>query len=354
MKTISSLNRTVRGFSLIELIGVLAVLTILALALIPSLVKQYDLAANNSEAATVKQLAGGLQAFIIRTRTIPNTNDMPTQIASQLGLLLSDVSKNARGNPRVFLADPTLSIGTNTTSKLPYLQGWGGATVITNARILIITSLGQPLPSGITNAGASGKAMFDMLWSAADKTTPTGWTWGGNFADIRIQRLDLTPLFVPLTLNNNSPDYGVYGVGDNSNPAPLATNCVSASYIQSTLLSLYDSKTNLQTSEILQDTCAFVYEKGIWRGKLFSDPNGYRRTGADLQAAYDIFMAAPPNPGAKFGTTQAQVTGDMIRYMSNYIYWATNSFSSSKKPGLTSAQSAMASDSKNYEFKAGS
>jgi hypothetical protein len=94
-----------------------------------------------------------------------------------------------------------------------------------------------------------------------------------------------------------------------------------------------------------------VFENEVWRGRLFMSSAAQVRTGTDLQAAYAVFMASTKNPNAKptgSPVTQAQVTTDMYKFMSNYMRWSTNSFSTSTKTAVTNSLTALTSDSKNY------
>src|SRR5439155_12286214 len=57
-----------RAFSLIEMIGVLAVIAILAAALAPSFVRQMDKSAGDQESAALKSFVEALQQSIMRQR----------------------------------------------------------------------------------------------------------------------------------------------------------------------------------------------------------------------------------------------------------------------------------------------
>src|SRR5438552_857859 len=74
-----------RAFSLIEMVGVLAVMAILAAALVPALIRQMDRIAGEQESAALKSFGDALQQSILRKRYIPSASDWATNIAAELG-----------------------------------------------------------------------------------------------------------------------------------------------------------------------------------------------------------------------------------------------------------------------------
>ena len=347
------------AFSLIEIVGVLAVVTIAMLALTPALLKQIDLAAKGSETAALQTIMSGLHDYVCANRRIPAATTFAQDMAAQLGWLLSAVNSNARGNPRCYLVDPALLIG-NPAQTLPYVQGINGALPTVSPRVMLVSSLGAALPASVTSGAATNAATFDQVWSSADDAPPTGWTGGGNWADIRIQRLNLDPLFVPVILNNDSPTVGHYSIDNTNNHVALPSIPFSPYLIVGTKLGLHATDGTLQTLLVLQDfplltnsfpyfLCpSFVYEKGVWRGKLFMSTSGQKHNGVDLQAACDIFESGPRNVYHTGSLDKRNVTMDMWYYMSNYIVWASSGFASGSKGAVSASQSTLASDLTTY------
>ena len=136
-----------RAFTLIEMIGVLAILAILATIIVSTTTQRLYIAAVNLESTTQVRYAAALQGSILRNRYIPGTNDWATTIAVELGVNTASITINPRNLPRCFLIDPNASL------LLPYDQG--NNNVPTNPpallRVMIVSSLSTPLPSFVTN-----------------------------------------------------------------------------------------------------------------------------------------------------------------------------------------------------------
>src|SRR2546425_6792980 len=81
-----------RAFSLIEMIGVLAVIAILAAVLAPALIRQMDKLAGDQESAALKSFSDALQQSIMRKRYIPSATDWATNVASELGVDIAAIT----------------------------------------------------------------------------------------------------------------------------------------------------------------------------------------------------------------------------------------------------------------------
>src|SRR5438552_9231706 len=87
-----SAPRGQRAFSLIELVGVLAVIAILAAAAVPALIRQMDRIAGEQESAALKSLSDALQQSILRNRYVPSASDWATNIATESGVDVANVT----------------------------------------------------------------------------------------------------------------------------------------------------------------------------------------------------------------------------------------------------------------------
>ena len=73
-----------RSFTLIELIGVVAVIALLAASLVPTLIRQMDRIAGDQESAALKSFGDALNQSIRRNRYIPSQTDWASTVATRL------------------------------------------------------------------------------------------------------------------------------------------------------------------------------------------------------------------------------------------------------------------------------
>jgi len=345
------------GFSLLELLGVMLVALLLALAVTPSLINQLDRLAKQQESATLTTLCDGLRDYVLTARRMPAAATVHADIAAQIGWETRTVQTNNRGNPRIFMVDPALRIGTNTPGTLPYVQGRYGAPTVAAVRVLFVSTMGADLPNVIAGPSTNATTVFNLLWNAADNgTMPVGWIWGGDWPNLQLQRLNLTPLFTQVVLNNNTPRIGRFSIDDTNSHVVLPSHPFSAFYLARTALGLHSDAGALQAMQVVQEPISltnragyslfpsYVYENGLWRGRLFMDIPPPRHAGHDLQAAYEIFMSGPPNLYKSGGANQTSVSWSMYLYMSNYVNWANANFpaSGASKTSVRNAQSTLA------------
>jgi type II secretory pathway pseudopilin PulG len=354
-----------RGFSALEMIGVLAVISILASVLVPPMVRQMDKTAGDQESAALKSFGDALQQSIMRQRYIPGPAnwDWATNIAAELGADVASVTNSPRKQPRFFLIDPNLSIG---GSGLPYRQTNNGATSVTKARVMLVSSIGRPLPGSVVSGVASSND-FNAFWNwndASNALPATTFTWTGwpNSEDLRVQRVDLSPLFVHLVLSSSaSRTPAVYSI-DQTDSRVTVTNSYfannSVSFIQNSVLTLYDQFSAIDSQQILIQNSAFLYYLDSWRGSV---SGAAFVGGVDIAAVVDQYMSAYPNVRAQNGTNQqAIVVQAMITYMEAYSAWAAANFvldTSGKKPtappSLVNAQLALVAAVQGQYMKTG-
>ncbi len=327
-----------RAFTLIEMIGVLAVIAILAAILIPTVMRQVDTLTSARERNSLASAGDALERSILRNRRIPSATDWASTVSTELGVNPANVATNAQRRPRLFLIDPAFRIG-DASSGLPYLQSsraFGSAIPPTSPRLILLSSIGAALPTAIVSGTASA-SLFNGVWDWDDagSALPTGpdWTgWGGRVEDLKVHRVNLSPLFVRLVLSSYAlvaaNAWGRYSIdGGVTNNVP--ESALEGYFLQNSILSLItDSHANagvLDSNQILIQTGSFVYDQAVWRSSLTG--GSAIVAGMDFGSIVDKFLASYPNPGTT--TTQQQVVQVMKEYMDAYEAWAATGFTSS-------------------------
>jgi type II secretory pathway pseudopilin PulG len=344
--------------SLIECVAVVAVLAVLTVAMVPVTVRHLDQLASDQETASLKALGDALVARIVATRHIPNQTDWATQIATQTGSDVAAVTNNLRNRARVFLADPSGWFSSN----LPYTQtNTGTASAPSNARIMLVSSIGAAVP--MTN-GMPTASDFATLWGEASGIVPTNgaWTgWTGRAEDVKIYRINLSPLFVNLALSTyNTYSNGQYAIDGSTLLQAPPNNGVTGYFLQGTALKLYTGmpSNTLDSTQILTRDVSFVYEAGVWKDSIRGDPPFGL---GDISGVVAAFLAAPTNSLAATPTQQVAVVQSMINYMSNYNNWAAGNFTDNSlknylkntlQPAMISAVQGLYTGS-NYPTNAG-
>ncbi|MFT5185267.1 MAG: competence protein ComGC [Flavobacteriales bacterium] len=349
---------SVAGFSLIEMIGVLAVISLISLVLVPVLIKKLDRVALIREEAMLLKMAEGYKAYASRNRSFPDDVNFVQLLADELGMHPVDVSLNQKGRSRLMVIDPRLRMGINTNQVLPYVQSIVGSIEPINPRVLILSSLGDNYPVHITNGVAASSAVFDEMWALDVDSVPATWSpWNrGRGEDLIIQRLHIADLFVPLMLGNDRNTQGLYSVDSLSTNSMPATSprSVEGYFIVDTVLGLHDIDGDLKALEILHQPTSFVFEMGIWRSR-FEGVDGGDPVGFNLQVASETFAAAPWNPNAKSisdPATQAKIVAAMTLLMDEYNLWSAAGFPTHPiaKQNLVDAENALSTYTKDLLF----
>jgi type II secretory pathway pseudopilin PulG len=329
------------AFTLIEVIGVLGIIAILVAATLPVVIRQIDYTNEAVEGTNLLALATGLTQGASAQRNIPSQAGWATFIATNIGWQATAVSNivNNPQNPRLFLINPALQIGTNYATNLPYLQTSNGSpTIPAYPQFIIISSLSSSLANAGLNSGVPTTNDFNALWNTPANTIPTNtgstvnWNnWHGQGADITIQDINLASSFNHLTLSVDpaTPTNAPYSI-DSYGVAFVTTNTPVTNYfLKGTVFNLYyyttNNTTNLQASQVLQQDSSWVFSGGLWRNAaVAASGSGGSGTYGSLQAIVQSFVTNSAPPGATI--TPSQFYSDMTNFMSNYIIYANSGF----------------------------
>jgi len=226
------------GFTLIEMIGVLAIMAVLASVLVPNVLHSLDRAAISAEATTLAALGGQAKLYLQVNGILPTPANWTTAIGSLADNAPTAIATNRRAMARVYLVDPAANPA---------------------PRVMLLSSmragLALPVAANITTA-----AQFQSLWQTADNAVPTNASWGGwnawsavaNSGDyLLIARVNLQPIYntdlksVTLSLNNRGAATASYnlvlpnGTSQNAVNVVAGGNAVLAGLLPRTRLNLY-------------------------------------------------------------------------------------------------------------------
>ena len=327
-------NPSTSAFTLIEFIGVLAVLAILATVLVPVVIKRVDIAAYNAEQSNLANMANALTLEVLRSNSIPGQANWSSALANWLSYPSANVATNARNNPRAYLIDPA--------SWLPaagYTQTAAGTNVTGDARVMFVSSIGAALPASLAGGSATD---FSNLWNSTSGTLPTtgvwsGWSPPGHPADVLVQRANLVSLFHRLILNaEDTNDFGSYVLQIG---AAAFTNYVfpnspsNAWYLQGTVIGLYDTNNgspNLEANVVVQADASYVFENTAWRGQLSGwGTNGPASHTAPSPSAGDAFSTLATQFTARgWQDSTPVILAGFYAFMMDYNAWSQYGFGS--------------------------
>jgi len=200
-----------KGFSLIEMIGVLAVMAILAAVIAPPVIQEINRAKADSETQNLVSMSKELEEYIRAKKIIPSAAGWVKAVASESTVQESKIKSNNSGFTRGYYVDPHFFTGTNKTFSA-YVQNAGLTTAPVSPRIMIVSSLTANAPAPPTTF-----SVFDATWNQTAGKLVT------ESANVKIQRIHLGFLFHRVLLTNQSatltPSYRIEAGTKTSVPA---------------------------------------------------------------------------------------------------------------------------------------
>lgn len=159
-------NRTRQAaFTLVELIGVLAVIAILASIIVPSMVRTMDLRSANSEAETLATLVDHVRVEYQRTDALPTAANWSSDLTRYAEMPADAIETNHRLGSRVYIPEP----------------------VADPVRALILSSLHHnlalPDDSDITTTTAFDEIWDTLAWQIPPTSSWSGWSAWHNRSD---------------------------------------------------------------------------------------------------------------------------------------------------------------------------
>lgn len=189
-----------QGFTLLEVIGVLAVMSILMAILLPNVIDQLDRAAREAERSSLQSIAQGVEAYLRENKQWPPNLSALSPDYVPFGT--TQLTINARGFPRYFVVHPDVSGFSNATGLSP--------SSLPDARFLLISNIRSDAAPTINNAN-----QFNNWWDTDETSTP----------DLKIHRGHVSNLFHLLSISavGDGGSYRIDGVNTNSGGNRLAS-----------------------------------------------------------------------------------------------------------------------------------
>ncbi|GJL63405.1 MAG: hypothetical protein NPIRA04_20590 [Nitrospirales bacterium] len=206
------------GFSLLEVIGVMAVIVILSSLLLPTVIHRLDAGAQNAEVENLASIAQAIELSLRENRAWPA--DLASLSPNYLAMNTNQIIQNKAGFPRYYVIHPNTSGFTNAAGLAP--------TDLDDARFLLISHLKTDAAPTITNA-----AEFDAWWNTDETTTP----------NLKIHRGSVANWFRLLDLSADvaGGSYRIDGVATNPGCGNLTTH--SRYHLPGTMVGLDEAGT---------------------------------------------------------------------------------------------------------------
>ncbi|MFT4585056.1 MAG: prepilin-type N-terminal cleavage/methylation domain-containing protein [Gammaproteobacteria bacterium] len=248
----------IRGFTLVELIGVLSIIAIMASVIAPSVFKDIKRARQDKESLNLAALNFELEQSIYDNKRIPSRTlaDWSGAIAAQSSLAQEKIARNEKGFLRGYYVDPRFFTASDVAFP-GYTQTTGVGTAPVSPRIILVSLMTNNAP-----AAPSTSAAFNAIW---DQSTSATLTEG---PDVKISRLNLRAAFQRLVLTNentNQPAYQLESGARSSIPAASAggDGLLTRYVLRNTKVSLYTDPFpagNLDQVLLADDEKAYAFE----------------------------------------------------------------------------------------------
>lgn len=235
------------GFTLLAMMGILAIITIGVSMMLPNLVTLFDQQATETESKNLKAIGKGTQAYLQTNRAWPLT--LAAHGPNYVPFANAQLTQNLRGYARYFALHPTMLTFSNQLG-LP-------TSSLTDARFLVISDLSTNATPIILLP-----AQFETWWNTNETK------------DLRIYKGNLAGMFPQVNLSATGPggSYQIDGLSTNSLGLPLA-NYVRH-HVRGTTVSL-DEANIYGTPEVefqLTTDVTYIFVPCLPKGRRWSVP----------------------------------------------------------------------------------
>jgi prepilin-type N-terminal cleavage/methylation domain-containing protein len=189
------------GFTLVELIGVMAILAILASFITPNIINQLRSARRDAEDQQLVNIAKAIELYLRQTKAFPA--NLAVLSPDYMPVSSGQLTNNANGFLRYYFVKPNISGYTNAAGLAP--------GTLADSRVLLITDLNENAnPAIVTDAN------FETWWNTDETGTP----------DLKIHRGHVGHLFHLLSLSADGAggSYAIDGTATNAGAGTLAAH----------------------------------------------------------------------------------------------------------------------------------
>jgi prepilin-type N-terminal cleavage/methylation domain-containing protein len=188
------------GFTLIEMIGVLAIIAIIASAIVPNIAREVTRAIADAEDMELRSLEDAFLQYISESKSISGvaTGQWNVDIAPYLSIPSAKIVTNKGSGTRRLIVRPTNGLGAFPYSQATRFlagvtpQGTLPTAAPLQARFLFVSNLSGNAP--VTNLT---DVQFDAVWDQTG-TIPAGFTENEK---LRLNRIGLVKNFYPVTIS---------------------------------------------------------------------------------------------------------------------------------------------------------
>jgi type II secretory pathway pseudopilin PulG len=299
------------------MIGVLAILAVLAAVLFPVWVRRIDMATKKQESANLVVVSNALAFYTVRNGAVPAVSDWTNCVASSSMLPAASARANSRRYQRFYFTQSSTSSAVNGMTVRP-----------TNARALVVSMLGG---NALNPSTLPDDTEFDVLWNTPDGSLPASGPLASGRAgdDLLIQRVDYAPLFHRLVLVNrdtNNASYAINGQASVTFPGGAPHTVWERYYLDGTAVTLGNGAGGPMNRLVLTRDVGFVFEAGFWHDQIMGMSPSSSSLPDDFAAKAAVFLESPWNSAAKQGggntSDQETVLTAMYTFMYTYTLWA--------------------------------
>jgi len=206
--------REEHGFSLLEMIAVLAVMAIMAGTIAPNLIDGIDRATSSAEKVNLDVMSSNLIKYIDRSKTIPTdqSSSWSAAIAAYSDVPPAQILENSKHYKRALYIDPHFF--TSSNKRFPgYVQNTGLTKQPVSPRMMLVSMLKSNVPRAPTTA-----AKFDAIWEQSNRASVV------ESDNVLIKRINLSSMFHRFIVTNQSNSQTGYRIENGQQLAVPASN----------------------------------------------------------------------------------------------------------------------------------